>query len=64
MHDDTTSIPVAIARSTDLAYLLRNQETEQEDWFPKSQIVWDSLNEMESVGVANIPDWLLDKRGW
>ena len=33
-------------------------------WFPKSQLVWINKNDVTGIHVVDIPDWLLDKKGW
>jgi len=64
MTDESEKIPVDILRETEAAYLLRRQSDGTEAWFPKSQIVWERRNQLKQVGVADIPDWLLEKKDW
>ena len=61
MEGEATDVVVEVAAETDLAYLLRNEDGDEE-WFPKSEVFWSRRTAFG--GVANIPDWLLEDRGW
>ena len=45
------------------AYILENEEGVR-DYFPMSQVSFDRCNKETGEAVAEIPIWLLDKKGW
>ena len=45
------------------AYILENDEG-QRDFFPMSQVSFDRCNEETGEAIAEIPIWILDKKGW
>lgn len=52
----TDTVPVEVIRETDDAYLLKDEESNQ-SWFPKQHVTVRN-------GLAVIPLWLLDQKGW
>lgn len=49
-----------VAHSTEKAYLLYSKRHNSEEWFPSSKI---DLNTEDGL-KADIPYWLLEKKGW
>jgi hypothetical protein len=61
---DTSLVSVEVVRSTSKAHLLREAESGQEDWFPLSEIEEYTPADGDGVTVMDIPNWLLDAKGW
>ena len=62
--DDTEPTPVIIIKETDKAYQFKKKGTELTEWFPKSQISFARRNVKTGEATAEIPDWLLEAKGW
>ena len=64
--DDSEDIPCEIIKEKGDGIFLRKYEDGEpiEAWFPSSQIVFKRRNNKTGKVIANIPDWLLDKKGW
>lgn len=52
----TDTVPVEVVKETEDAFLLKDEESNM-SWFPRQHV---SVNN----GLAVIPLWLLDQKGW
>lgn len=65
MSDDIEPVRCVVLRESDAAYLLRDENDEtREAWFPKSQVSFQMRNMKTGKATAEIPLWLLEKKGW
>lgn len=66
MSDESERIEVEILRETDKAWLCRPKGTPEghERWLPKSQVWFHRRAADGKSGIADVPDWLLEKTGW
>ena len=56
--DDSLELDLELVHETDLAYLLKDPATEDQEWFPKS------LVEEIDPGRYELPTWLARKKGF
>ena len=65
MEAELETVHCQVIRETPAAYLLRdNAEPTREAYFPKSQVSFRRRNIKTGAATAEIPLWLLDKKGW
>jgi hypothetical protein len=60
--DDDSVVSVLIIDETEKAYLFHNEG--KQEWFPKSEVHFESRNIKTGKARAIIPDWLMQKKGW
>jgi hypothetical protein len=63
-NNEVTEIGVELLRETEKAYLVRYLKTDEEAFFPKSQVIFTYFNHKKMKGSMEVPDWLLEKKGW
>lgn len=65
MDEELESVAVTVKQETANAYLLADTDYDaREEWFPKSQVSFETRNMSTGKAVAEIPLWLLAKKGW
>ena len=65
MSDELEKVSVLVTGETELAYHFKERDGEErEAWFPKSHVSFAQRNVKTFKAVAEIPMWLLKKKGW
>lgn len=65
MSDEIEKVECAVVGETDKAFQLRESNGEERtEWFPKSHVSFARRNIKTGAAVAEIPMWLLEKKGW
>ena len=65
MSDNIEKVPVSVISETPLAYQFRERTGDNRvEWFPKSEVSFSQRNIKTGKAVAEIPFWLLKKKGW
>lgn len=65
MSNEIEVLTCTVLRESDAAYMLRDGDNpEREAWFPKSQVSFRMRNTETGKATAEIPLWLLEKKGW
>ena len=64
-ESETDEVLVIVVKETENAYQFMDSGTPTRiDWFPKSQVSFKRRNQITKQAVAEIPLWLLNKKGW
>jgi len=62
---DLEVVNCSVVKETPDAYQLRDSQDESRvEWFPKSQVSFRRRNVKTGAATAEIPLWLLTKKGW
>jgi hypothetical protein len=65
VSNELETVRCTVMRESDAAFLLRDADDEtREAWFPKSQVSFKMRNMKTGKATAEIPLWLLEKKGW
>jgi hypothetical protein len=65
MQDQLETVRCLVIRETSAAFLLEDRdEPGRQAWFPKSQISFQRRNIKSGDALAEIPEWLLEEKGW
>ena len=62
--DDSSLAPAKKIKETEKAILLEPEGEGSDKWFPKSEVFAHGELDAEGAGFFDIPNWLLDKKGW
>lgn len=61
---ESDTVEVQKVGETDKSYILEGANGQPKAYFPKSEVYFERINPETGCGFANIPNWLLDDRGW
>jgi len=62
--NDTEEVRVIIIKETEKAFQFKKKDSELIEWFPKSQVSFARRNVKTGEATAEIPEWLLEAKGW